>query len=820
MHHFPRFSALSCTSLVAWIMSGLVAAQAVGQELDPQRVREAIHWGVDTLKQGQLKNGSWPSWPPGNDPTPLCTLALLNAGVEAKDAAIQKALNFIRNKGLRSTYEAALEIMVMCVAEPERDLDQIRKRAVWLVKTQNKEGDRSGMWSYPLRGEGDNSNSQFALLGLYEADRALKRYGQKSPVPNETWKLALDRWIAEQNGDGSWGYTTKGAGSGYGSMTCAGVASVIIASGRLGNPAATFEGGQVKCCGSAAQDKAAAAISNGMNWLATNFTAASHAGAPRRGQGYYYYYMYALERVGRLTAQRFIGKHDWYREGAKELLGPRLHRFRGWVGEGLGEDQEHLATSFALLFLSKGRRPVVVGKLAYGRDGKQGDWNRHPADIARLTEYVEEKWKRDLTFYVIHAERATSDDFQHAPVLYFSGRKELEFMANKELTAKIAKELREYIDRGGFIYAEACCEDSHKFHESFKSFMEEYVFPEQDAHKFHELSPDHEIWLMEEVLPKPAMYANWLWEIRKGCRTAVVYCVRPDIAKPGANVEVGVVAPSCYWELSAGFGRDGKLPMEVQADVNTALALGNNVLAYATGRKVKFKEDVQVDSKSRANNTLGRVLLEIPQLRHSGGWNAAPDALVTLQRELNQHAGVVVPTDRLEIDLLDPKLSDYHMLFMHGRNSFTFTDKQREKLREFVEKGGTILADAVCGSAPFRDAFRKEMAEIFKERKLSAIPDDHKLFTTAYGGFDLKNKVKLRLPPRERVPGQPLKPEERDTTPELEGITFEDGRYGVIFSPYDLSCALEGHENVKCPGYSRPDAARIGINVVLYSLHE
>ena len=28
------------------------------------------------------------------------------------------------------------------------------------------------------------------------------------------------------------------------------------------------------------------------------------------------YYLYGVERAGRLSAQRFFGPHDWYREGA------------------------------------------------------------------------------------------------------------------------------------------------------------------------------------------------------------------------------------------------------------------------------------------------------------------------------------------------------------------------------------------------------------------------------------------------------------------------------------------------------------------------
>jgi hypothetical protein len=53
--------------------------------------------------------------------------------------------------------------------------------------------------------------------------------------------------------------------------------------------------------------------------------------------------------------------------------------------------------------------------------------------------------------------------------------------------------------------------------------------------------------------------------------------------------------------------------------------------------------------------------------------------------------------------------------------------------------------------------------------------------------------------------------------PELEGVEI-DGRMAVVFSPYDISCALEQHEALQCRGYTRADAARIALNVFLYAL--
>ena len=63
-----------------------------------------------------------------------------------------------------------------------------------------------------------------------------------------------------------------------------------------------------------------------------------------------------------------------------------------------------------------------------------------------------------------------------------------------------------------------------------------------------------------------------------------------------------------------------------------------------------------------------------------------------------------------------------------------------------------------------------------------------------------------QLPPRARIPLG-------------DGIQI-DGRWAVVFSPYDISCALESHEAVGCRGYIRQDAARIGLNVLMYTLNQ
>ena len=89
------------------------------------------------------------------------------------------------------------------------------------------------------------------------------------------------------------------------------------------------------------------------------------------------------------------------------------------------------------------------------------------------------------------------------------------------------------------------------------------------------------------------------------------------------------------------------------------------------------------------------------------------------------------------LDITDDALFDYHLVFMHGRNAFHLTDRERAQLKTYVERGGMILADSICANKAFTDSFRREMAAIFPNHPLERIPAGDPLLTTAYGGFDL-----------------------------------------------------------------------------------
>lgn len=770
--------------LLAAIIAGAPAARLTAQEpsLTAEQVRDSIRQGVDYLLSEQSGRGTWDDmndYPGGV--TALCTLALLNAGVEPNHPKIQKSLAYLRTLQPTKTYTVALQTMALCEGEPVKDLAIIQKNALWLSRVQITQGPRKGSWSYPL-GDGvggDNSNSQFAVLALHEAERV----GAK--VDPAVWQMAAEYWKGCQNPDGSWGYQPDNM-PGSGSMTCAGIGAWIVSSEKVASAAAEATGNGVQCCLPPEKNDV---LERALVWLGRNFSVRRNPGQPGAATQWHFYYLYGLERVGRLSARRFIGDHDWYRAGAEYLISRQDAFSHEWLGEGHSEDNPHVATSLALLFLSKGRRPVLMAQVKHGPGD---DWNRHPSAVANLTAYVEREWGLNLTWQIVDPQAASVEDLLQTPVLFVSGSQMPEMGGLEE-------KFRDYIDRGGFVFAEACCTDGTGFKDGMKEFLDK-IFPEGE-YKLRLAGPEHPIWRIDRLVRPDSPYVGRLWTIEYGCRTCVV---------------LSEVDLSCYWELY-GRGRLQGIPENVKLRTEDANTIGLNVLAYATNREPKSKEEsfFASDLPELADET-ERGVIRIAKLMHGGGCNDAPGALANLLRTASQgELKLSVSNHPFEMRASDPALPRFHLAFMHGRHDFRFTPEERKSLREFLENGGLLFADSICASKEFTDAFRREVQLVLPDHPLERIPANSPLFTDAAGGFNIQ-QVSRREPAAAQA-GQPLRSRVQKVPPELDGIQI-DGRLAVIFSPYDISCALEQHEALQCRGYTREDAARIALNVLLYSL--
>jgi hypothetical protein len=207
------------------------------------------------------------------------------------------------------------------------------------------------------------------------------------------------------------------------------------------------------------------------------------------------------------------------------------------------------------------------------------------------------------------------------------------------------------------------------------------VFPEPE-YKLQSIPPGHPVWRMQDPVRPDSPYAGHLYGVEYGCRTCVVYCDQ-DL--------------SCYWELARP-GQWNHYPADVVQHIADALAIGVNILTYATNREPKGKEqsfETPLADAAAAGNT-GRGVIEIAKLRHGGGCNDAPGALLNLLRTASQgEAKLQVRAAPELINISDPSLFRYHLALMHGRYDFHLTDAERTQLRQYLERGGTLLAEGV-----------------------------------------------------------------------------------------------------------------------------
>ncbi|MCA9175957.1 MAG: DUF4159 domain-containing protein [Planctomycetales bacterium] len=767
-------------------------AQIATAEVTAEAVRLAIEGGRrHLLKHQDPAQGNWPEHsgqPTGV--TSLCVLTLINAGEDPQSEPILKAVDFLLREPLpERVYAVSLQIMALAAVDPDLHQDRIKRLAKWLESTQIATGDRIGAWAYSgADGRGDNSNTQFAVLGLHEAERA------GVDIDSLVWRRAYQHFESTQTPAGGWCYfldRNRPQSAESGSMTCAGIASVIITADKLRHRDASVQRGQVICCGGG--ESADDIIERGLRFLGRPgyFTFEENPGTA--SGTYWLYYLYALERVGRLSSRRFIGGRDWYREGADLLVRKQrvLADSSAWLGVGNVEGTNSVVcTCYALLFLSKGRRPVVLAHLRHGADPR--DWNRHRSAVNNLVMEIEHSWKTYLSWQTIELQRATAADLLEAPVLLISGSHALSF------TPAQKRELKTYVDQGGFVLAEACdgqgC-DGAAFTDSFRRLCAE-LFPDSPLQP---LPADHPIWTAEQPLQiadLPHGDTLTLEGVQSCCRTGIVL----------VNKTI-----SGYWELSTG-RRPNDYPPQVQRELDACLKLGQNIVAYATNRQLKEKLDRPMMVSASQSERLVRDSLTIMNLRHGGGANEAPNALPNLVSESRRLLEMRLHSETSGIAATDPHLPDYPILFMHGRQDFRFTPDERAALRRFLENGGFILANSICGNREFNVAFRREFNAISEGAQLQAVSPSHEMFTTAFQGFNVTQLNVKRL-------GVDRAMATTKTTPALEGLTI-DGRLCVLFSPLDLSCALQNQPSAQCEGYLKQDAYKLAINLLLYALQQ
>lgn len=738
---YPRRRVLP--RVVAFALITLTGALAARADVTAKEARQALDRGVRALKKFQLRDGTWTERTGqrhAGGMTCLAALALLQAGESADSPSLQAAIEHVRAQENEYVYVVALKIMVLAQADAEKYRREIENAAGWLVSVQRQ----SGLWTYDARRAGyDHSNTQFALLGLNAAGDA----GVK--IAPRVWKRARNTLTRNQKDDGGWAYTNQGES--YGSMTAAGVADMIILGGSLSESNEKgFRDGAAPGCGTYHADRS---LARGLDWLGKNFRAELN---PGRRQTYLYYWLYAVERCGILSGQRYFGSHDWYREGAAFLVRSQNHD--GTWGSGLVD------TAFSVLFLAKGRKPLLVQKLRWSRDDS---WNPDRNDVDHLVSFIGDKLGEPTAWQTVDFD-APLEEWLAAPLLYMQGH---EF---PKWNAKQREKVRKYIENGGTLLAEACC-GRQDFRDGFTRFAEE-TFP---AIPLRELDAAHPIYSAFHDL-RPA----GLMGLDVGCRTSVIYSPN-DL--------------SCLWEQG-----------DVAVLSERAFELGTNIAAFALGRQalrdrldvVTLPEEGPADSGPPAGDAL-----RLAQVAYDGDWRPDPQALVHFAEFLRDNASLDGITRYKPTRLTDDDLYTSPILYMTGHYRFELSQREIAALAAHLRRGGFLFADACCGRAAFDESFRAMVKQAFPNEELKKLPADHAVYR-GQPGFRLDT---VGYKPAALAENPELR------TPELWGLEI-DGRLALVYSPYAIGCGLDGHVCYNCRGYLDEDARRLAANVVLWAL--
>ena len=433
-------------------------------------VNAAIEKGKSWLLKQQRADGSWSSFahhrgfPMGS--TGLATLTLLKCGVPRDHPAIEKAFAYLRPLPMQRVYSVSVLLMALdakyapardpfAVQEVDRygqrkgddpcdkqitpeDLAWMKAGVEYLVQHQHADG----YWRYP-EGGFDLSNTQFALLGLHAAARCGVDVGQR------VWLDALRFCLGHQEKTGEpvlykanevrgryrFEWTERAIARGFryefetphpsASMTTAGLTCLVICQYRLWK-ARAFNG-QLRA-------DTRRGIRDAMAWLQHEFSVTTNPG----GQDHWLaYYLYGLERAGVLGRYRFLGTHDWYKEGADYFLAEQGTAGDWWMG-GAGS-----GTCFALLFLKRATTRMDAPVITPSSSSEGAMPERTAPKAPEEAPRVRPTTPTELAIAVARGVRALEDE---DPDVAFQAATTLGWLGHLRAATPLARTLERHVD--------------------------------------------------------------------------------------------------------------------------------------------------------------------------------------------------------------------------------------------------------------------------------------------------------------------------------------------------------------------------------------
>jgi hypothetical protein len=764
--------------VVALAAVAIASAAGPAWAVDQAQVGLAIDRGREGLFQLQ-KNGNWETVP-APDPTvtspsavengqwggltALATLALLASGADPNDPRIKQAVAFLEAADIQGNYALGLRAQVWNLLPQDALIKQAALRDCTLLKRgiHLAKGDSLGFYGYLVSSEPDDydhSVSQFGVLGMW----SLAQQGVE--VPTAYWQTVDAAWRRQEAPDGSWWYKggTFVPGVTYApeapsvAMTAAGVATLLVAQ--------EYTQMAPRCNGNLEDP----AIDAGLKYLGQHVAA---FGGSRP-----FYAMFGVSRVGLAGGYKYLGPTDWFQWGATQALSLQNQKDGSWSSEtNIVPD-----TAFALLFLSRGRLPIMLNKLQYevaglGAKAKPvpGLWNQRPRDAANLSRWVGRQLESPLNWQLVNLGQSATD-LHDAPILYMAGGKA------PKLSNEDAAKLRTYLEDGGLLVGHADCGASD-FSAGFRA-LGERMFP---GRKFRMLEPTSPIYTKQTFartrwITKPPVDA-----LTNGDRELMVLLPQGD--------------PARQWQAQSF--------QPVKNDTFGQLMIDLLLYAVDTGG-LRKRGDTYIVARDPAVPAVD-ASVGVARIKYAGNWDPEPGGWRRLANVLHNDRVAelnVQAVDPAAGDKLDPKATPLASLTFADADGH-LSDGARSALRDYVKAGGTLLVDVAGGRGLYGAAATSELAKIFPDapHDLPVLPPDSKVFTGVGPRLAVASVDYRRF---NRVSGSLHRPQ-------LRGYTM-DGRVAVLYSPEDLSVGLVGQAIDGVAGYVPADATKVVSAVVAYA---
>ncbi|MGW8369320.1 MAG: DUF4159 domain-containing protein, partial [Gammaproteobacteria bacterium] len=143
--------------------------------------------------------------------------------------------------------------------------------------------------------------------------------------------------------------------------------------------------------------------------------------------------------------------------------------------------------------------------------------------------------------------------------------------------------------------------------------------------------------------------------------------------------------------------------------------------------------------------------------------------------------------------------------------SWDLTDEQAAKLREYLLRGGFLLADSFFGTAEWA-GFMESMVRVFPDRAWVELPDDHGLFSVVYDFSDKRQIRNWRTLWRGGY-------RDDGSEPHWRAILDDDDRIMVAMSfNNDMGDSWQMADDPTYPQEDSYVGIRLGINHVIYTI--